>query len=667
MERLREVFGRLADGAQRAWPYLKRVLCSYPVLTAWRIALLYVVLMLCRVAFVVYNAEIFGEIARDEWWELFVGSLRFDTVSILYANALWILLSLLPFRFRERGWYCKMLFWLYLVVNALLLVVINLGDVVYFYYTHKRFTAEEIFFAGNDNSTLLVGKFLVENWKLVLYGIALIALLFFGYLRKVRPEPLLRRAYYYVASLAVLAGAAALTVGGIRGGFSRMTRPIALPVAMQYAKSSEKAYIVLSNPFCIIRTIVLGSLKVPHYFDEEELNSIYVPYHEPVAEPKVDLRGRNVVIFVLESFSAEHSAHLRPDLHDGGEGYTPFLDSLMADGYTFRRMYANGKRSIQALPTIWSSIPSLKQPFMLMTESMGATRPLPRILGDKGYSSAFFCGSNRGSMGFGAYARAAGFERNVSREDYESAHGRGDFDGYWGIWDDCFMSFMGEELDNLSQPFVASIFTLQSHHPFVVPGRCQSSLPAGHTKAHRCIAYTDSAIRRFFAENGSKPWFRNTIFVFVADHVSSEKWDSNSHSTPADLHVVGLFYTPDGALRGEYTKAASQTDIMPTLLGMLGNDERYFAYGRDVLNEPTEARIVTHDFYYNIITDTHLYLFDENEIVGIYALDDTQRDNNLVGTMDKTDIERYVKAFVQQYYTHAKRRSYVVPPPAPEP
>lgn len=123
----------------------------------------------------------------------------------------------------------------------------------------------------------------------------------------------------------------------------------------------------------------------------------------------------------MESMSAEHSAYLCGDIYASEEvkGYTPFLDSLMSEGFVFTRMYANGKRSIQALPSIWSSIPSLRKPFMLMAESLGKSRPLPRILRERGYSTAFFCGSERGSMGFGAYANAAGIERQFSLEDYE--------------------------------------------------------------------------------------------------------------------------------------------------------------------------------------------------------------------------------------------------------
>ena len=118
--------------------------------------------------------------------------------------------------------------------------------------------------------------------------------------------------------------------------------------------------------------------------------------------------------------SAEHSAYLKPELYGNGTqpGYTPFLDSLMRQSLCFGQMYANGTRSIQAMPAVLGSIPSFKQPFVLMPQSLGKSRQLPQILRDKGYRTAFFCGSERGSMGFGAYARSASIERLLSREDY---------------------------------------------------------------------------------------------------------------------------------------------------------------------------------------------------------------------------------------------------------
>ena len=462
---------------------MKRLLHTPLALLVWRIALLYAALMLCRAAFWVYNAALLGPPVWSELGQLVAGSLKFDTVSVVYADGVFILLSLLPLHLREQRWYRGMLFWYYVIVNAVLIAAANLADTVYFRYTQKRFTADEIFFADNDNSLQLAGKFMAENWYLVLLWAGLVALLAWGYRRRVREESLLRRGWaYYAGGTVVFALAAGLSVAGMRGGMTRMTRPITLSNAMLYTADSGKANLILSNPFCILRTIGnAGSVKYRKYFTPEELPQRFTPVHQPADSAAVDLTGRNVMIFIMESMSAEHSAFLHPELYADlpEKGFTPFLDSLMRNGLTFKRMYANGSRSIQAMPSVLGSIPSFRTPFVLMPQSLGESRQLPAMLADKGYATAFFCGSERGSMGFGAYARSAGVERLVSREDYEAKHGTGDFDGYWGIWDEEFLQFTGEELTAMPEPFFAALFTLSSHHPFVVPEKYAATLPEG--------------------------------------------------------------------------------------------------------------------------------------------------------------------------------------------
>ena len=379
------------------------------MLTLWRTALLFVVLMLCRVAFTLYNLEIFGNIEWNEIPKLIYGGIRFDIISFCYAFCLWIIFSLFPLRIREKRWYSNALYWYYVVVGFIC-VAINISDAIYFRYTQKRFTAEEVLFADNSNSAQLIIKFAVENLHLVLFGITLVVLLAWGYRRKIQPVAIFKRWHFYIANTAVLCLTLLLCVAGIRGGLSRMARPTAIPYSLKFAKSSDKANIVLSNPFCILRTIGDDEVRVPQYFKPEELNSIYTPYHYPAADN--NFSARNVIIIVTESISAENSAYLCPEIYESEQqkGYTPFLDSLMQSGFAFRRMYANGKRSIQALPSIWGSIPSLVTPFVLMPQSLGESRPLPMLLKERGYSTAFFCGSERGSMGFDAYAISAGFD-----------------------------------------------------------------------------------------------------------------------------------------------------------------------------------------------------------------------------------------------------------------
>lgn len=623
-----------------------------------RIGLLYIVLMLCRIVFYLYNAALLGPLDWSEAGALLRGALLFDTASIVYADGLFILLALLPLHLRERRWYRALLFWYYLIVNAVLIVGTNLADCVYFRYTQKRFTADEIFFAGNDNSLQLALKFMGENWYLVLTAVGLIALLACGYGRKIREESLLRRGWpYYAGSSAIFALAVGLCIAGVRGGMTRATRPVTLSNATLYTPDAKKANLVLSNPFCILRTVgSAGSVRYTRYFGREELDRRFTPDHAPADSAAVNLAGRNVMVFIMESMSAEHSAYLKPEIYaDRSEkGFTPFLDSLMREGLTFRRMYANGTRSIQALPAVLGSIPSLRTPFVLMPQSLGESRQLPAILADQGYSTTFFCGSERGSMGFGAYARSAGIERLVSREEYEAAHGKSDFDGYWGIWDEEFLQFAGEVLADTPEPFFGALFTLSAHHPFVVPEKYAATLPAGYTKIHRGVAYDDLAFRRFFARFGDEEWFRRTVFVFVADHVSSEKFAPETRTYPGNMHIIGFLYTPDGALRGEVDTVTQQLDIMPTLLGLLDNNAQpYFAFGRDVLNEPQRPHwSVSYDGGARALTDRgQLFLHEDS---GEAVSPDEELPVDAQDSL--TDI---LKAFVQQYYSRIERNCFI--------
>ena len=643
-----------------------KIFKTHVALLIWRIILLYVILMLCRLLFYAYNSTLIGEIPFSEWWSLVCGSFKFDTVSILYANALFIVLSLIPLRVREKSWWRRIKAWYYVVVNSLLIVVTNLADAIYFHYTQKRFTADEIFFADNDNSAMLVLKFAAENWYIVLFGIAMIVMLAAGYWRKTREWSMLNGVWYYLGSTLILVAALGLSVGGVRGGFTKMTRPITMSNATLYTADNMRATMILSNPFCILRTIgSSGKISYQKYFSEEELQSIYTPEHYPApTEAATELEGRNVVVFVMESFSAEHSALLRPDLYADKEqkGYTPFMDSLMRQSYTFYNMYANGRRSIQALPAVWASIPSYKNPFVLMPQAMAETRALPAILRDKGYRTMFFCGSDHGSMGFGAFARTTGIEHLYSRQDYEARHGKSDFDGYWGIWDEKFIDYMGEELQQSQSPFFATIFTLTSHHPFVIPEEYEGKFPEGLTPNHKCVGYVDQAVGKFFEKYGDEEWFQNTIFVFVADHVSSEQFSDVFRSSPGSYQVMGFIHAPESSLVGEHRQVTSQVDIMPTLLGLMGNDEPYFAFGRDIFGEhESEPISVSYDNnMFQAITAQHLILFDENQVVAVYAIDDVRHEHNLKDEVDTSSIERRLKANIQSYYSHIENKNYII-------
>ena len=215
------------------------------------------------------------------------------------------------------------------------------------------------------------------------------------------------------------------------------------------------------------------------------------------------------------------------------------------------------------------------------------------------------------------------------------------------------------------EPFFASAFTLTSHHPFVVPERYADSLPKGKTKVHQGVAYTDMALKKFMETSSKEPWFRRTIFVFVADHVSSETFAPKTLTPTGNTQIVCLIYTPDGSVRGRHEGVAQQIDLMPTLLGLLGYDKPYFAFGRDLLRETDRPAMATNSAgdIYQGITDSLVLFFDGERTTSAYQRSDTlqRQDVSDRRTPLLEEAERQLKARLQQYYEHVERRDYLAP------
>lgn len=660
---------------------LRPWLHNSPTVLVWRLAIVYVLLFVLRAIFYLANTDTLGPLSRGEIPALVRGGILFDTANICYCYCLFVVLSLLPFRIRERAWYRRMLFWMWTVVAGVI-VSMNLADTVYFHYAKKRITVDELHFADNDNTGHILWRAAGENWYLILVGAALVWGAAWLY-RRVKPAPSrIRNPWVFggvYGALTLVSGV--LLVGGMRGGLSHAIRPIAMSQAAQFAASPAKASAVLSNPFCVLRTMSNRKISYVKYFaDSAELAARFSPYHYPVPDSLRHARfgsqrGKNILIFVLESFSYEHSAYLNPELYKGEVSYTPFLDSLMREGYLFRRGYANGRKSIDALPSVLSSIPSFKTPFVITPQSLGETRGLGRLLGEEGYSTWFFNGSENKSMGFVAYAKLSGVENARTRENYEARMGRQDYDGYWGIWDGPFMQYMARELDEAPKPFFATIFTLSSHHPFVVPEEYERILPEGRTKVQRPVAYTDRSLRDFFDYARRQPWYDNTLFVFTADHVSSEVYGEESKTPTGNSHIVFFMYTPDGSLRGDDPHTAQQIDLMPTLLGLTGYEKPFFAYGQDIFEVRADStQAATEGFAINYvneafqwITDSTAMFFDEHDVTHLFDLHrDPLEQHNLIERgvrPDSAQTER-MKALLQTYYEHLERSDFTVRPEA---
>lgn len=631
--------------------------------------LLMVIYSLSRLFFFFINSDLYSDVSAAHLWEMMLGGMRFDLTAVLYLSSVYLVLALLPLppSVRNHHVYQSVTRLFYLIPNAIGILV-NCMDMVYVRFTDRRTTCTFFTeFRHDTNLGAILCQSLWQYWYVTLFALAAIALLIFCS-AKPRPvhypalprrfvqrptlnaqRPTLRGGYsqlfYYLRETLLLCLIAYFTVIGIRGGFGRYTRPITISNALQYADRPQETAIILNTPFSLMKSLENETYQNQHYFAQEDLEQIMSPVHQP--DEHGQERRLNVVVLILESFSKEYigfynqpstlhsqlsTLNSQPSTLHSHPSLTPFLDSLLAQSVTYTYSYASGRKSIDAMPSVLSSIPMLIEPYVVTPYSTNEVSSIADCLNRKGYTTAFFHGAPNGSMGFQAYARSAGFDRYYGMDEYT---GEEAFDGTWAIWDEEFLQFFARTMDTLPQPFMTSVFTASSHHPFRIPARYEGCFPKGTIPLHQCIAYSDYALRRFFHYASQQPWFEHTLFVLTADH-------TNQLTTPEYQNTRGLFavpiafycpalLTPDVRSRS----AVSQTDIMPSVLNFLGYDEPYFAFGEDCLTQEKAhpwAVIYNHPVFEVLSPDVELLL-----------------DGPPPANEEEEAMLTYLKAYIQQY------------------
>ena len=638
--------------------------------------LLYVTYMVTRVAFFLENYGLYTHVlsspkASDILW----GSLYFDTSAIAYTNALYILMVLLPCHLKENARWQKACKWVYMIVNGLALAT-NLGDSVYFQYTARRTTIAFFSeFGADDKLGSIVALEFLRHWYLVLLFAALMVFLWWCYRQPVfQPRPL--RRYYIRQTLSFLI-MGFLCWAGMRGGFWD-NRPIKISTANQFIIRPNDASLILNTPFSLLRTVGKHTYPRPDYFsDEHELSTIYTPLHNsqlsivrsalPLGSSKNSQFKKNIVVLFLESFGREYVGSLNRDILPNYKGYTPFLDSLMQHAVSFRHTFANGRASVDAMPSALSGLPMFVESFVAASHATNHLEGLAGCLGTMGYETAFFHGAPASSLGFQGFTKSTGFQQCYSQEDFEAdtrTEGRAAYDNWWGIWDEPFLQYFRIKMSDLHEPFMTALFTLTSHHPFHVPEQYKSRFPEEEMPIHKSIRYTDYALRRFFQEAAKEPWFNNTLFIMTGDHTNMSNHPEYKSSIGQFATTI-ILYDPSGDIQpGIREGIAQQTDIMPTVLNLVGYTKPYVAFGIDLLNTPAADTWAINylDGIYQYCKGDYVLQFDGQQSLGLYRLDDRLMRHNLILSGNhkvlreakrqsrvQSQLEREAKAIIQQY------------------
>jgi phosphoglycerol transferase MdoB-like AlkP superfamily enzyme len=606
-----------------------------------------------RVFFFLFNHKDFPETSLFHLLHLMRGGFWFDLSALLYLNSLYILLMIIPFKFRAQPSYQRILKYIFITTNAVGFIL-NIGDYFYYPFTLRRTTASIVSeFVNETQIFALFGRFLIDYWYgIPIFALFLVAMIFTFKTVKLTVNYAKMSLWLYfplhTVSMAVTVG---LVVIGMRGGdWHHSTRPISLGDAGVYTSKPKEVFIVLNTPFCIFRTLGTQAYKEVSYYNQEDLNTIYDPIVSYPTDSTRTFVKKNVVIILLESFAREYHGYYNHG-HENYEGFTPFLDSLSQHSLRFWYAFANGRKSIDAMPSVYTGIPQIKTHYVLSDYAGNDVKGLPKILDSLGYNTAFYHGAVNGSMGFDSFAKIAGFQHYYGMDEYE---GKDKTEGLWGISDGPFLEYMCRNISATKEPFMAGVFTLSSHHPFLVPDNFKEPLREGPLAVHRVIHYTDQSLKKFFALAKKTNWYKNTIFVITADH-SSQPYFKEYTTTWGSFAVPIIFFDPSSELIAkESHQVAQQLDITPTILGYLGYSGKLFTFGRNLFAPNPKGVCVNYlDGLFNFFSGDYVIRFNETTPVELYNYrTDSLESHNLLKERPQfvDSMTNIAKAFQQQYY-----------------
>lgn len=625
------------------------------VVFLYRIFLVYLFYAIARGLFFAFNTDFMGEPANILLFlKLSFYGLQFDTAAICYVNLLFILLSLLPLRINTKPTYQKTLFYVYFITNGLAYLT-NFIDVLYYPYSKSRLTSASYAVIENEqNKMVLLFNFLGMYWYVVLLFIFLIWLWIFLYKKvKVTEQHFPTKPYFIISILVfVLVGLGVLT--GIRGGtLEHSSRPINIVDASRHTNITGQADAILNTPFTLIRTLGKNKGFKEYYFvDEAYINESLKPikqYNREVATKP------NVVLFILESFGKEYWGCMNTKTHiPDFKSYTPFLDSLAQHSLVLDNAYCTGRQSIHGMSSMLAGIPSFQVAYTSSPYVKQPTQSLVSIAKEMGYDTSFFHSAPNGSMGFLGFSNILGFDHYYGKNEYNND---ADDDGHWGIWDEPFFQYMCRTYSQKKQPFLGTIFTLSSHHPFQIPKQYEGKFPKGNLEIHQCIGYTDYALKQFFECAKKQPWYNNTIFAFVNDHPNQTYYDLYKEPITGKGAAI-MFYSPNPNLvpKGVNSDIAQQIDIYPSLVDLMGYHKPFRSWGRSVfanLPDETPRAFISDALMYQMMQGNYIYIIDETgKVNGVYKKEDGALKNNLLGKEDNAEIQKGIKdlkAFMQDY------------------
>jgi phosphoglycerol transferase MdoB-like AlkP superfamily enzyme len=316
---------------------------------------------------------------------------------------------------------------------------------------------------------------------------------------------------------------------------------------------------------------VFATVRASMNIDDRQFTSAVLPTLHAQQIATASAKPKNLVIIVEESLGAEFVGAL------GGLDLTPSLDALANDGIWFTSLYATGTRSVRGLEAIVSGFtPTPARSVVKLGKSQRNFFTLAQLLGDAGYDTGFIYGGEAQFDNMRRFFMNNGFQHVIDKRDYNNPV----FTGSWGVSDEDLFNRAHEEFSGKQgKPFFSLVFTSSNHSPFEYPDGRIEIQGADKNTVNNAVKYADYALGRFFEMARGADYWDNTVFLVVADH--------NSRVYGPELIPIERFHIPALILGGPiepavFTAVASQIDLGPTLLSLIGITAEHPMIGHDL-------------------------------------------------------------------------------------
>lgn len=583
--------------------------------------LLIAIYFVFRLALLLLNINRLGDATAWEVIQAFVMGVRFDIVTIGFAISIpTIILSVFAFFGRKNRTFEK----IYTIVLTVIFTItfgICAADIPYFNQFFDRFnvTAFEWISTG-DSAFVFKMVFEEPTYFLMLIPVGLAGFAFWHFANKILKNSTGWESVNYVSYGVYTVFLWGLVFIGMRGRLNEKS-PIMVGTAY-FCNNAMLNQLGLNPNFTLARSWLDGldsdnqevrfmpddiAIKnVQKYLDIKDANEKF-----PIAREVVnngESNDYNVIVIIMEGMSYNKTAH-------GGNtrNLTPFLDSLMDKSLIFNNCYTSGTHTycgiystLVSYPVIFRNMPLKKIP-VLQYDGIAAT------LQGEGYSTMYFTTHDSQFDNVGGFLSFNGVERVVSQSDYHVSEVKTTL----GVPDDYMFRFSMPIFNKVAaegKPFFAAMMTASDHGPYYIPDYFE---PRSTEVKYQITEYADYSLQKFIKLASQQEWFDNTLFVFVADHGATLDTD---YSIPLSyFHTPMIFYMPQKLHPAVNEAVASQMDVFPTVMGILGKSYVNNSFGIDLLNESRPYAYFMGDDKYGVIDGEWLLINKPSEEqIGLY-------------------------------------------------